>query len=202
VACVGSLLASSSVDIVLSDDGLQHYRLGRRFEIVVVDGVRGMGNGLCLPAGPLREPVSRLQEVDAIVVNGGTWGHSGVFRGNAVVTRVYDLQNKAERPLDSFRREQVHAVAGIGNPQRFFDLLTNADLDVIPHPLEDHADFGPEAFEFEEPGAVLITEKDAVKCERLATREVWCVVVDLQFNADLTARLMRLILRDIGARGS
>ena len=89
-----------------------------------------MGNGLCLPAGPLREPVSRLQEVDAIVVNGGEWGHAGVFRAEAVVTKVYHLKDGAVRTLDSFRSEPVHAVAGIGNPQRFFELLRDADLEV------------------------------------------------------------------------
>jgi tetraacyldisaccharide 4'-kinase len=161
-----------------------------------------MGNGLCLPAGPLREPPSRLQEVDAIVVNGGTWGHSGVFRGAAVVTKVYNMKDGSVRDLESFRRSQVHAVAGIGNPQRFFDLLEDAGLDVLSHPLEDHAEFGPEQLRFEEPGAVLITEKDAVKCEELAPEDVWCVVVDLQFDADRTARLMRLVLREIGAQGA
>jgi len=196
------LLDATSVDLLLSDDGLQHYGLGRSFEIAVVDGVRGMGNGLCLPAGPLREPPSRLHEVDAIVVNGGTWGHAGVFRAQAVVTKVYGLKDGAVRTLESFRGETVHAVAGIGNPQRFFDLLADAGLDVVPHPLEDHAAVGPEQLRFEEPGAVLITEKDAVKCERLAPEGVWCVVVDLQFDADRTARLLRLVLRDIGASKS
>jgi tetraacyldisaccharide 4'-kinase len=202
VACVEALLGGARVDVVLSDDGLQHYRLARRFEIAVVDGVRGMGNGLCLPAGPLREPVSRLQDVDAIVVNGGSWGHAGVFRAKAVVTKVYSLKDGSARTLDSFRAEQVHAVAGIGNPQRFFDLLRDADLDVLPHPLEDHAEIGPDDLRFEEPGAVLITEKDAVKCERLKLDGVWCVVVDLTFDADRTARLMRLVLRGIGGHGS
>lgn len=202
VACVEALLANARVDVVLSDDGLQHYRLGRSFEIAVVDGVRGMGNGLCLPAGPLREPASRLQEVDAIVVNGGEWGHAGVFRATAVVTKVYHLKDRAQRTLDSFKAEAVHAVAGIGNPQRFFDLLTDAGLDVEPHPLVDHAAIGPEQLEFDEPGAVLITEKDAVKCEHLKLNGVWCVVVDFQFDADKTARLMRLILRDLGVRPS
>jgi tetraacyldisaccharide 4'-kinase len=200
VACVEALLKKSRVDVVLSDDGLQHYRLGRRFEIAVVDGVRGMGNGLCLPAGPLREPPSRLQEVDAIVVNGGTWGHAGVFRGNAVVTKVYNLKDGTTRTLDSFGKETVHAVAGIGNPQRFFDLLLDADLDVVPHPFDDHAAFGPKHLRFDEPGPVLITEKDAVKCERLDVDNVWCVVVDLEFDADRTARLMRLVLRDVGGK--
>jgi tetraacyldisaccharide 4'-kinase len=96
----------------------------------------------------------------------------------------------------------VHAVAGIGNPQRFFDLLLDADLEVEAHPLADHAEIGPEQLTFDEPGAVLITEKDAVKCEHLKLDGVWCVVVDFQFDADSAARLMRLILRDIGARAS
>lgn len=200
VACAEALLERSRVDVVVSDDGLQHYRLGRSLEIAVVDGVRGMGNGLCLPAGPLREPPSRLQEVDAIVVNGGDFGHAGVFRAQAVVTRVYAVDGGTERALETFRGAPVHAVAGIGNPQRFFDLLTDADLEVIPHALEDHAEIGPDQLTFEEPGAVLITEKDAVKCEGYAPGGVWCVVVDLQFDADQTARLMRLVMRGIGAK--
>jgi tetraacyldisaccharide 4'-kinase len=200
VACVEALLEDSRVDVVLSDDGLQHYRLARAFEIAVVDGARGMGNGLCLPAGPLREPPSRLQEVDAIVVNGAGWGHAGVFRADAVVTRVYHLKDGAERTLESFRGKAVHAVAGIGNPQRFFDLLLDADLDVDAHPLEDHAEITLEELTFDEPGVVLITEKDAVKCEHLKANGVWCVVVDFKFDADSTSRLMRLVLRGIGAR--
>ena len=200
VACVEALLEKSRVDVVLSDDGLQHYRLARTFEIAVVDGARGMGNGLCLPAGPLREPPSRLQEVDAIVVNGAGWGHAGVFRADAVVTRVYHLKDGAERTLESFEKKPVHAVAGIGNPQRFFDLLSDAGLNVEEHPLEDHAEITLDDLTFDEPGAVLITEKDAVKCEHLKANGVWCVVVDFKFDADRTARLMRLVLRAIGER--
>ncbi len=200
VAAAEALLKAGPVDVLLADDGLQHYRLGRRFEIAVVDGVRGMGNGLCLPAGPLREPVKRLQEVDAIVVNGGSWGHAGVFRGRAVVTRVYNLRDRRERSLESFRTSAVHAVAGIGNPQRFFDLLYDSGLDVIPHPLADHAEIGTAELTFDEAGPVLITEKDAVKCEQFAHADVWCVVVDLDFDPDTTARLMRLVLRELGVR--
>ena len=200
VACVEALLEHTRVDVVLSDDGLQHYRLARAFEIAVVDGARGMGNGLCLPAGPLREPPSRLQEVDAIVVNGAGWGHAGVFRADAVVTKVYHLKDGAERTLESFRGKPVHAVAGIGNPQRFFDLLLDADLDVESHPLEDHAEITLDELTFDAPGAVLITEKDAVKCEHLKANGVWCVVVDFKFDADSASRLMQLVLRGIGAR--
>lgn len=202
VAAAQALLAASPCDVILSDDGLQHYRLARAFEIAVVDGQRGMGNGLCIPAGPLREPPSRLRDVDAIVVNGGTWGHAGVFRGEAVVTKIYDLKSGNVRTLDSFRKQAVHAVAGIGNPQRFFALLEDAELDVMPHPLDDHAEIGPEQLAFEEPGEVLLTEKDAVKCEGTAPEGVWCVVVDLQFDADTAARLLRLVLREIGAKTS
>ena len=201
VAAAERLLEALAVDVLLSDDGLQHYRLARRFEIAVVDGVRGMGNGLCLPAGPLREPVERINQVDAIVVNGGDWGHAGVFRATAVVTGVHRVKGGESRTLESFKGREVHAVAGIGNPQRFFDLLEDAGLDVIPHPLEDHADLGAAQLEFDEPGAVLITEKDAVKCEEIAHDDVWCVVVDLQFDSDRTARLMRLIMGELrGAR--
>ena len=200
VACVEALLEHTRVDVVLSDDGLQHYRLARAFEIAVVDGARGMGNGLCLPAGPLREPPSRLQEVDAIVVNGTGWGHAGVFRAEAVVTKVYHLKDGTERTLESFRGKPVHAVAGIGNPQRFSDLLLDADLDVESHPLEDHAEITLDELTFDEPGAVLITEKDAVKCEHLKANGVWCVVVDFKFDADSASRLMRLVLRGIGGR--
>lgn len=200
VACVEALLKASRLDVVISDDGLQHYRLARAFEIAVVDGARGMGNGLCLPAGPLREPPSRLAEVDAIVVNGPGFGHAGVFRAEAVVTKVYSLKDGVERTLESFRAEPVHAVAGIGNPQRFFDLLIDADLEVEAHPLDDHAEITQDELTFDEPGAVLITEKDAVKCEHLKPNGVWCVVVDFEFDADAAARLMRLIMRDAGGR--
>ena len=200
IAAARLLLDAGGLDVLLSDDGLQHYRLARRFEIAVVDGVRGMGNGLCLPAGPLREPEERLRSVDAIVVNGGKWGHAGVFRAEAVVTQVYRVTDRTARTLESFKKEQVHAVAGIGNPQRFFDLLSDAGLDVTPHPLEDHADLAPEDLTFEEPGAVLVTEKDAVKCEGFAHPDVWCVAVDLNLDADQTARLMRLVVRELGGR--
>jgi tetraacyldisaccharide 4'-kinase len=200
VAAARLLLETSTLDVLLSDDGLQHYRLARNLEIAVVDGVRGMGNGMCIPAGPLREPVERLRDVDAIVVNGGTWGHAGVFRGEAVVTSVYRLTDRSTRELESFKKGFVHAVAGIGNPQRFFDLLEDAGLEVEPHPLEDHAAIGADDLTYEETGPVLITEKDAVKCEGIAHDDVWCVAVDLKFDADQAARLLRVVSRELGGR--
>jgi tetraacyldisaccharide 4'-kinase len=199
VAAAQHLLKHAQVDVLLSDDGLQHYRLARRLEVAVVDGTRGMGNGLCLPAGPLREPVTRVNEVDAIVVNGGDWGHAGVFKGTPRVSEVRQLAGGALRTLDSFKGKPVHAVAGIGNPQRFFDLLEDAGLEVIPHPLPDHADVDAENLRFTEPGSVLVTEKDAVKCEGVAHADVWCVAVDLMFDADTGARLLRVLTRDLDA---
>lgn len=197
VAAAELLLERSPVDVLLSDDGLQHYRLARRLEIAVVDGARGMGNGLCLPAGPLREPTDRLRDVDAIVVNGGVWGHAGVFRAEAVVTRVQQIKGNAQRTLAAFRGRPVHAVAGIGNPERFFDLLDAAGLDVIPHPLDDHADLTAEHLRFAQAGSVLVTEKDAVKCETLAHDDVWCVSVDLQFQPNAAARLIQIVVRGL-----
>jgi tetraacyldisaccharide 4'-kinase len=195
VACVETLLKKARVDVVLSDDGLQHYRLGRRFEIAVVDGVRGMGNGLCLPAGPLREPPSRLQEVDAIVVNGGTWGHAGVFRGTAVVTKVYNLKDGTTRTLDSFRSDTVHAVAGIGNPQRFFDRLVEHGLAVTPHPFPDHHAYRPEDLDFGDDGAILMTEKDAVKCGDFARANWWALVVEAELEPGLDELVMKRLQR-------
>ncbi len=198
VAAARHLLEVADVDVLVSDDGMQHYRLARRLEIAVVDGERGLGNGLCLPAGPLREGAERLREVDAIVVNGGNWGHAGVFRAVAVVKQVYRLGDQAVRAIETFKDAPVHAVAGIGNPQRFFDLLEAAGLDVMAHPLDDHASIGPQDLRFSEPGAVLMTEKDAVKCERFAHDDVWCVAVDLQFDTNTAVRLMRIVTRDLG----
>ena len=202
VAAARYLLERAPVDVLLSDDGLQHYRLARVLEIAVVDGERGMGNGLCLPAGPLREPAKRLHEVDAIVVNGGDWGHAGVFRAVPVVTRVRQVAGEVERTLASFKGQTVHALAGIGNPQRFFDLLEAAGIDVLPHPLDDHATFTAEMLQFAEPGPVLVTEKDAVKCAGIAHSDVWVVCIELDFDPDAAARLLRLVTRDLHGAAS
>lgn len=198
VAAARRLVHDHVLDAILADDGLQHYRLGRKLEVAVVDGERGMGNGLCLPAGPLREPPLRLRSVDAVVVNGGTWGHAGVFRAEARVKRVYRLTDGTEKPLAEFRGTLAHAVAGIGNPQRFFDLLEDEGLTIEPHALADHADIAAGDLTFDEPGPVLVTEKDAVKCRAFAHDDVWCVAVDLAFTPDAAARLLRVLLPEIG----
>jgi tetraacyldisaccharide 4'-kinase len=191
VANVQALLAGGTVDVVVSDDGLQHYRLGRLIEIAVIDGMRGLGNGLCLPAGPLREPAARLREVDAIVVNGGKWGHAGVFRADVVATGVRQTATGTMKTLKEFEDKEVHAVAAIGHPDRFFTLLENHGLIVEPHALPDHAPLRAEHLRFEDEYPVLITEKDEVKCKAFAEDNVWCVVVDLQLGEQDTERLLR-----------
>ncbi len=163
-------------------------------EIVVVDGHRGLGNGLYLPAGPLRERASRLRTVDAVLVNGGTWYYAGVLRALTVPQRVYQLAGAAERSLEDFRGEHAHAVAGIGNPRRFFDLLTEAGVIVTPHSLPDHTPLRPANLKFRDELPVLITEKDAVKCESFAPENVWCVAVAMKFENDHGERLMQRVL--------
>ena len=194
VAAAQGLLDHAEVDVLLCDDGLQHSALGRDMEIVVVDGQRGLGNGFCLPAGPLREPATRLRTVDAVVVNGGSWNYTGALWGSLVPQRVYQLAGSAERSLDDFRGEHVHAVAGIGNPQRFFALLAKAGVIVTPHSLPDHARLRPADLEFADQNPVLITEKDAVKCDSFAADNVWCVAVMMQVDSNHGERLMQRVV--------
>lgn len=198
VAAARLLSGDGAVDVIVSDDGLQHYRLGRTFEIAVVDGIRGLGNGLCLPAGPLREGGTRLDEVDAVVVNSGPWGHAGVVRAELVPTGLYNVASGEARSLESFRGVAVHAVAGIGHPERFFAVLRGLGLDVEEHPLEDHARLVADDMSFGDDKPVMITEKDAVKCGSFAHERVWCLVVELRFAARDDERLMRLLMRSLG----
>ena len=197
VAAASALIAAEPLDVVLADDGLQHYALGRNLEIVVVDGERGLGNGLCLPAGPLRERKRRSAQADAVVVNGGSWGHSGVFRAQPVAQRLHQVAGSAQASLEAFAGTPVHAVAGIGNPQRFFDLLAAAGVDVLPHPLPDHARLSRADLQFDDSHPVFVTEKDAVKCEPFARRNVWCVPIKLVFSAEDGERLMCRVLREL-----
>lgn len=203
VAAAEALLRDApEVDVVLSDDGLQHYRLARAFEIAVVDGARGLGNGLCLPAGPLREPAERLASVDALVVNGDgarAAGLPGADRDvprvtmKLAVSRVYRLFDGAETTLAEFAGRTVHAVAGIGNPERFFRTLEDAGITVLRHPLPDHARLRPEHLPREPAVPVLTTEKDAVKLRGVVRDDVWCVAVDAVVGEADGARLVAAI---------
>jgi tetraacyldisaccharide 4'-kinase len=189
VAAARSLLAAQpDCDVVLSDDGLQHYRLARDIEICVVDGERGFGNGWLLPAGPLREAPSRLASVDAVVVNGGGVPHPSLARLPGHAARfAMRLQDREFRNLldlgrtagaEFFRGKRVHAVAGIGNPRRFFSQLRGLGLGFVAHPFPDHHPFTASDLAYAGAEAVLMTEKDAVKCRSFATEMHWELAVD------------------------
>lgn len=174
-AAVEQLLAYQGCDIVISDDGLQHYALGRDLEIAVFDGQRRFGNGLPLPAGPLREPISRLQRVDYVVAQGAAGpGEYGMALTDA---RVGPLRGGEAEQLVQWAGRRVHAVAGIGQPQRFFDMLAAAGLEVTGHAFPDHHPFKASELDFGDARPVLMTAKDAVKCRRFARDHYHVVTV-------------------------
>ena len=186
-AAAKQLLAQSDCDVILSDDGLQHYRLARALEIAVIDGQRGLGNGCCLPAGPLREPPSRLQEVDLVVVNGDeTQSHPallGVARHSMTLAPSgwYSVQDNKHLPVAQLPCDNgVAAVAGIGNPQRFFNTLAALGVKAQTRAFADHHHYCPEDFAFAGQGALLMTAKDAVKCQAFARPNWWYLGVDAQ----------------------
>lgn len=161
-------LIEAGCDIVVCDDGLQHYRLARDIEIEVIDGRRRYGNGRLLPAGPLREPPERAAQCDFRVVNGGGAGEVEPGFGEWLMQLRPDdaqpLQGGRPRPLSVFAGQRVHAVAGIGHPERFFTMLRAHDIAVVPHAFADHQRYTIADFQFGSDLPVLMTEKDAVKC--------------------------------------
>lgn len=187
------LLLPESVDVIIADDGLQHHALARDVEICVVDGVRRFGNGRLLPAGPLREPMSRLRDVDFVVCNGGV-SHTGEVSMRLVLADAVALGVPGTvRPLAAFSGQRVHAVAGIGHPQRFFEALRAFGIEVVEHAFPDHHRYAADDLKFDDGLPVLMTEKDAVKCRGFAGNTWWAVPVSAElpsgFVDDLIARL-------------
>lgn len=182
------LIEHHGCNLIVSDDGLQHYRLQRDIEIAVIDGERRFGNGWCLPAGPLREPVSRLRSVDARVTQGipapGEWGMT------LVAEHVMPLGGGAAVALEHLRGRRLHAVAGIGNPIRFFQHLHRLGLEFDQHAFPDHHRYSASDLAFGAGTDVIMTEKDAVKCERLGVPGWY-----LKVAAQPDARLGELVLR-------
>lgn len=173
-------------DVILSDDGLQHYAMARDLEIVVVDAARGFGNALCLPAGPLREPMARLGSVDMIVSNGVDKRHQlpRQFQYTAMALKpvaCVNVMNGERIPVASFFRKQLlHGVAGIGNPSRFFQTLRDFGSQVIEHPFPDHYQYVTDDLQFGDALPILMTEKDAVKCGGLAIKNAWYLEVSAE----------------------
>jgi len=198
------------VDLIVADDGLQHFRLARDFELVVIDGTRGFGNGKLLPAGPLREPASRLKTVDDVLVQQYSDGNDKFLRrASDWHPAKFDLQATSVSTLDDTKVMQiemlsgktVHAIAGIGNPERFFRLLESHNIKVIRHPLQDHADIVQSDLTFDDDLDVVMTEKDAVKClSWLDTSHCWYVPVDINFRESAGEALMEKLLQKISRR--
>jgi len=180
VAVIAALRAAHpEVDLLVLDDGLQHYRLRRDLEIAVVDA-RAFGNGFLLPAGPLREPASRLRSVDAVV------SHGAAIKGYAmrlVGAELHRMTDAAERrPASAFAGQKVHAVAGIGEPNRFFLHLARLGVKLAPHPFPDHHRFAPQELDFGDDAAVMMTEKDAVKLRHAARANWWVLPVTAELD--------------------
>ncbi|MBI5438766.1 MAG: tetraacyldisaccharide 4'-kinase [Nitrosomonadales bacterium] len=225
-AAQAALQAHPQCDVVLCDDGLQHYRLQRDVEVAVVDGARGFGNGFMLPAGPLREPVSRLRTVDAVVVNGGndmplnslssvqaeivearadtapcpsTSSGRTVKNDHRYAMRLsgktfYNLLNPTQTATaDHFHALNNHAVAGIGHPQRYFEHLQAMGISFMPHAFPDHHPYLETDLAFTGCDAILLTEKDAVKCAAFADARYWVLRVDAEIDITLIDHILRKI---------
>jgi tetraacyldisaccharide 4'-kinase len=202
-------LVALGVDVVIADDGLQHLRLARDCEIVVVDGARGFGNGRLLPAGPLREPALRLRQASVVVVN-GVPEHASLLVGEGRLApttlqmslhggEAYRLDGLAgPQSLQHFSGKRVHAVAGIGNPSRFFRDLRARGIDVIEHPFADHHPFVAADLTFEDDLPVLMTQKDAVRCRSLANPRLWYVPVVARFGDAQARELLDQVIRNLG----
>jgi tetraacyldisaccharide 4'-kinase len=191
-ACRALRAQHPECNIVVSDDGLQHYALRRDLEICVLDE-RSMGNGWLQPAGPLREPRTRLRSVDAVVIHGEsqTPGYRMTLEGDQLVCMT---DARALRPAKSFAGQRVHAVAGIGDPRRFFLQLARFGLKPVPHPFPDHHPFRADDLAFGDTDPVVMTEKDAVKCKRFAQAHFWVFPV----SAALDPSFQRWLLEKLG----
>ncbi|MFZ9034626.1 MAG: tetraacyldisaccharide 4'-kinase [Francisellaceae bacterium] len=178
----------SQVDIIISDDGLQHYKLARDYEIVVVDGQRGFGNGLCLPAGPLRESVSRLNTVNAIIVNGNREfkiaDNDKSYSMRLAPVCFVRLMDGQCLGLHEFKDKRVNAIAGIGNPRRFFETLEDLSLSVTGFPFADHFHYRWEDLrDYDEKIPLIMTEKDAVKCQGFAKANWYYLKIEAEIES-------------------
>jgi tetraacyldisaccharide 4'-kinase len=184
------MLVQDGADLVIADDGLQHLRLERTYDICVIDGARGLGNRHLLPAGPLRDTIARLSEVDQVLLNGPLrvqGGEVSVVEQNAiefelVAVEVRRLNGSLTRPIERFEGTTVHGVAAIGNPNRFFDLLRAHGMQVIEHAFPDHARLATNDLDFGDEFDILMTEKDAVKLGRPKSNKLWAVPVELRMD--------------------
>jgi len=187
-------LEETDCNIAVTDDGLQHYALDRDVEICVVDGTRKWGNGWLLPMGPLRESLSRLKNVDFLVINGTDklkQTHCGrSFEMALNGKQLHSLNGENVCPLTTFKGGQVHAIAAIGNPERFFNTLEMQGLDIIRHAFNDHHAYTKSDLDFGKVLPIIMTEKDAVKCRHLHLKNAWYLPVTAQLSGDIAAEIV------------
>ena len=198
-------LVEAGCDIVVCDDGLQHYRLRRDIEIEVIDGRRRYGNGQLLPAGPLREPVERGEAVDFRVLNVGSGAAEagfGEWPMRLVADHALPLVGGRPVPLPAIAGKRVHAVAGIGDPERFFDTLRGHGIAVVPHAFADHHRYVAEDLRFGSDLPVLMTEKDAVKCQAFATDRHYSVPIRAELPEAFWVALLDRVVALRGASGA
>lgn len=194
------LLQENQLDLIIADDGLQHYKLQRDFEWIVIDGERRFGNGFVLPAGGLRELPSRLKSVDALICNGGIAKeneHQMILKAEFVI----NMKTGEKLPLLDLKAKDCVAMAGIGYPPRFFNMLANFGFDLTAcHSFADHQPYTKEQLQplANENQLLLMTEKDAVKCREFAQDNWWFVPISAKFSEDSTAKLLNPILNKLG----
>jgi len=194
---IEKLLESHSCNVIISDDGMQHYKLPRDIQIAVIDGKRKFGNGYCLPSGPMREPKERLNNCDLIVVNGAFEKETSkekqwlnmMFAGDVLV----NLQTGENRAIQKITGKTVHAVTGIGNPQRFYHSLEQGGLELITHSFPDHHGFQLDDLTFNDDLLIVMTEKDAVKCKAFANDHCWYLPVTATLDEDFDVCLLALL---------
>jgi len=187
------LLAKSQCNIVISDDGLQHYRLHRDFEIVMVDGDRLHGNERFLPSGPLREPVRRITQAQLVIHHGGVYQP---YSMHLAIDSLYSLTNQQQTmSLNEWHGQAVHAVAAIGHPQRFFNQLQLAGVTTITHAFADHYMYQANDFKFNDQLPIVMTEKDAVKCHEIADQRFWCLKVDAMVSTPVQQAIKNWLTR-------
>ncbi len=192
-AAVQHLLQHTSCNIIISDDGLQHYALDRDIEIAIVDETRRFGNQQLLPAGPLREPVKRLRQVDFVIVNGKQTNDPFVM--TLQPTQFVSLVNPQHTlPFTGFLSPTCHAIAGIGHPERFFATLRQANLNIIAHPFKDHHLYQPHDIPFQDNWPIVMTEKDAIKCRHFADERYWALSIDTHITETFQALLLEKVL--------
>ena len=177
------------VDVIISDDGLQHYAMGRDIEIAVIDGARRLGNGLAFPAGPLREPKSRLSEVDFIINNGGPTEENEILMTLSPAKFIH-LNSGKEYSIDKWpMHNQVHAIAGVGNPNRFFDLLLRLGFEFDKNPFPDHHKYHKKDLYYLDHLPILMTEKDAAKCKHFKNSKIWYLSIESEIESQFIDRL-------------